>query len=74
MSRAETALFFPAAAPRSARALHRPLRRRDPRRFGQASAWLVEDSLAEPEPRRSDLRLFAHSFAGFFLFFSLLIL
>ena len=47
--------------------------RRDPRRFGQASAWIVESSPAAEDEPASDLRLFAHSFAGFFLFFSLLI-
>ena len=74
MFRAETALASPAAtAPRGDRGSHRSHFRRDPRRFGQASVWLLDDQVAEPESRHDDMRLFAHSFAGFFLFFSLLI-
>ena len=47
-------------------------KRRDPRRFGQASQRILDTIPAEPETS-DNLRLFAHSFAGFFLFFSLLI-
>ena len=70
MFRAATAPACPASARSSERFLRRS--RRDPRRFGQASAWLVEAPEAETGAS-GDLRLFAHSFAGFFLFFSLLI-
>ena len=49
------------------------LERRDPRRFGQAQFWVVEDSPSGEGQPSDDLRLFAHSFAGFFLFFSVLI-
>ena len=47
-------------------------RRRDPRRFGQARLWNLEISEAKAETS-DNMRLFAHSFAGFFLFFSVLI-
>ena len=47
-------------------------KRRDPRRFGQARSWNIDAAAAEAETS-GNLRLFAHSFAGFFLFFSLLI-
>lgn len=50
-----------------------PYPRRDPRRFGLAPMWLDDVAPAlEIEPS-DNLRLFAHSFAGFFLFFLLLI-
>ena len=47
--------------------------RRDARRFGQARAWIVEAAPESETEPSNDLRLFAHSFAGFFLFFSVLI-
>ena len=49
----------------------RPVRR-DPRRFGQARFFTLDNSDVAIE-RSDDLRLFAQSFAAFFLFFSLLI-
>jgi hypothetical protein len=73
MFRAETALVFTASAPRRGRASIRSSLRRDPRRFGRAAAWLAEDAADDADIASNDLRLFAHSFAGFFLFFSLLI-
>jgi hypothetical protein len=60
-------------APAIAAPARRRLPRRDPRRFGRAPVWLDDVSLAVESEPASDLRLFAHSFAGFFLFFSLLI-
>jgi hypothetical protein len=71
MFRAATAPAFSAPA----RSRQQFLRRAhgDPRRFGQASAWIVDASPETETEPSSDLRLFAHSFAGFFLFFSLLI-
>ena len=49
-----------------------PLARRDPRRFARGTVRLDASPLpAEPEP--SDWRFFAHSFAGAFLFVSLII-
>ena len=50
-----------------------PLDCRDPRQFGQARPWLDDITPAVESEPSSDLRLFAHSFAVFFLFFSLLI-
>ena len=71
MFRAATAPASPAPARSREPFVRRE--RRDPRRFGQASAWIVEASPEIDTGRPNDLRLFAHSFAGFFLFFSLLI-
>ncbi len=73
MLRVDTAPGFQAFRRPAARASTNFPLRRDPRRFGQAAAWLVEEAADETDVGSDDLRLFAQSFAGFFLFFSLLI-
>ncbi len=46
---------------------------RHPLRFGQGRSWLVDDARAAPSTLRDDVKLFAMTFVGGFLFVSILI-
>jgi hypothetical protein len=53
--------------------LARPSIARHPFRFGQGRTWSVEDAAPAPGTLGDDLRLFAMTFLGGFLFVSILI-
>ena len=52
---------------------HQPLVRRDPRRFARGLAKMAETPRPARTAMSADLRFFAHSFGGAFLFVSLFI-
>ena len=53
--------------------LARPTIARHPFRFGQGRRWVVEDVPPAPSALSDDLKLFAMTFLGGFLFVSILI-